>query len=80
MDGASLGLGFSTMPVTRSVAPSSGVDATIALRGFAWGTQTAEVANTYLTTGSTGEDYFIQAPTLLVDSESIEGKSNEDLR
>jgi len=56
------------------------VDMTIALRGFQWGWQTAEVANAYLTTGSTGHDYFIQAPTFVVDDESIAGLSNEDLR
>ena len=53
---------------------------TIALRGYQWGWQTAEVAHQYLTTGSTGQGYFIQAPTIVVDSESIEGVTIADLR
>lgn len=62
------------------IRDGTGVDATIALRGYQWGTFTAEVAHRYLTTGSTDEGYFIQAPTTLVDSESIAGLTNEDLR
>jgi len=66
--------------VFDQIRAGSGVDATIALRGYAWGQLTASVAHQYLTTGSTGEDYFIQAPTLLVDADEIVGMSNEDLR
>ena len=53
---------------------------TIALRGYQWGWQTAEVAHQYLTTGSTGQGYFIQAPTFVVDADTIEGMTNADLR
>lgn len=62
------------------VRSGEGVDATIALRGYQWGTFTAEIAHEFLTTGSTGQDYFIQAPTTLVDPDSIEGLTNDDLR
>lgn len=66
--------------VFDQIRAGTGVDMTIALRGYAWGTQTAEVAHAFLTTGSTGQDYFIQAPTLVVDATSIEGMTNDDLR
>ena len=66
--------------VFDQVRDGTGVDMTIALRGYAWGTRTAEVAHAFLTSGSTGEDYFIQAPTIVVDATSIVGMSNDDLR
>lgn len=66
--------------VFDQIRAGSGVDATIALRGYSWGFQTAAIGHNYLLTGSTGADYFIQAPTLLVDAEEIVGVSNEDLR
>ncbi len=66
--------------VFDQIRAGNGVDATIALRGYAWGFQTATIAHQFLTTGSTGADYFIQAPTLLVDEDEIVGMSNADLR
>lgn len=66
--------------VFDQIRAGNGVDATIALRGYSWGFQTAAIGHLFLTTGSTGTDYFIQAPTLLVDAEEIVGVSNEDLR
>lgn len=66
--------------VFDQIRAGNGVDATIALRGYAWGQLTANVAHQYLTTGSTGEGYFIEAPTLLVDEDEIVGMSNADLR
>lgn len=67
--------------VFDQIRAGNGVDATIALRGYSWGFQTAVIGHTYLTTGSTGApDYFIQAPTLLVDADEIVGVTNEDLR
>ncbi len=66
--------------VFDQIRDGTGVDMTIALRGYQWGWQTAEVAHQYLTSGSTGQDYFIQAPTFVVDSGSIEGRTNADLR
>jgi ribose transport system substrate-binding protein len=66
--------------VFDQIRSGDGVDATVALRGYQWGTFTAEIANQFLTTGSTGQGYFIQAPTTLVDSDSIKGVSNDGLR
>ena len=66
--------------VFDQIRDGTGVDMTIALQGFKWGQQTAAVAHAYLTGGSTGEEHFIQAPTIVVDAETIEGKTNEDLR
>ncbi len=66
--------------VFDQIRAGSGVDMTIALRGYQWGWQTAEVAHQYLTTGSTGQGYFIQAPTIVVDADTIEGTTNADLR
>ncbi len=62
------------------IRDGTGLDATIALRGYQWGRLTAEIAHRWLTTGSTGEGYFIQAPTLLVDADEIVGHSNADFR
>lgn len=67
--------------VFDQIRAGNGVDATIALRGFSWGFQTAAIGHNYLLTGETGApDYFIQAPTILVDADEIVGVSNEDLR
>lgn len=62
------------------IRSGEGVDFTIALRGLQWGRLTAEVAHAYLTTGSTGYDYFIQAPTEGVSADNIGDRTNEDLR
>mgnify|MGYP001239578544 FL=1 len=62
------------------IRDGNGIDATIALHGLQWGNLTAEVAHEFLTTGSTGRGYFIQAPTELVDSDNIGSRTNEDLR
>ena len=62
------------------IRDGNGIDATIALHGLQWGNLTAEVAHEFLTTGSTGSGYFIQAPTELVDSDNIGSRTNEDLR
>ena len=66
--------------VFDQIRDGTGVDATIALHGLQWGTVTAEVAHKFLTTGSTGEDYFIPAPIELVDAENMGSRTNEDLR
>ncbi|MEN9822278.1 MAG: hypothetical protein RLZ04_704 [Actinomycetota bacterium] len=62
------------------IRSGEGVDFTIALHGLQWGRLTAEVAHAYLTTGSTGYDYFIQAPTEGVSADNIGDRTNEDLR
>ena len=62
------------------IRDGTGIDATIALHGLQWGNVTAQVANKFLTTGSTGEDYFIPAPIELVDVENMGSRTNEDLR
>lgn len=62
------------------IRSGEGVDYTIALHGLQWGRLTAEVAHAYLTTGSTGYEYFIQAPTEGVSTDNIADRTNEDLR
>jgi ABC-type sugar transport system substrate-binding protein len=62
------------------IRSGEGVDYTIALHGLQWGRLTAEVAHAYLTSGSTGYEYFIQAPTEGVSADNIADRTNEDLR
>lgn len=66
--------------VFDQIRNGDGVDYTIALHGLQWGGLTAEVAHSYLTSGSTGYDYFIQAPTEGVSADNIGDRSNDDLR
>lgn len=66
--------------VFDQIRAGDGVDYTIALHGLQWGRLTAEVAHAYLTTGSTGYEYFIQAPTEGVSADNIGDRTNEDLR
>jgi ribose transport system substrate-binding protein len=62
------------------IRSGEGVDFTIALHGLQWGRLTAEVAHAFLTSGKTGYEYFIQAPTEGVSKDNIGDRSNEDLR
>lgn len=62
------------------IRAGTGIDATIALHGLQWGNLTAQVAHEFLTSGSTGQEYFIQAPTELVDAENMGSRTNDDLR
>lgn len=62
------------------IRSGEGVDYTVALHGLQWGRLTAEVAHKFLTTGSTGQEYFIQAPTEGVSADNIGDRTNEDLR
>jgi ribose transport system substrate-binding protein len=62
------------------IRAGDGIDYTRALHGYQWGLLTAKVANSYLTSGATGYDYFIQAPTEGVSADNIKNRTNEELR
>jgi ABC-type sugar transport system substrate-binding protein len=62
------------------IRSGEGIDYTRALHGYQWGLLTAKAANSYLTSGATGFDYLIQAPTEGLSLDNIKNRTNEDLR